>query len=79
MVNASLENAKEPPVSVYELYEYQNVILPMPKQEKKQEVKVERSEENEKVEEKQENSLPMIYQTFPDKVKDFLKRLFHKE
>ena len=79
MVNASLENAKEPPVSVYELYEYQNVILPMPKQEKKQEVKVERREENEKVEEKQENSLPMIYQTFPDKVKDFLKRLFHKE
>lgn len=36
MVNASLENAEKTPDSIQEMYEYKNIILPVPKEDKKE-------------------------------------------
>lgn len=72
LVNTSLDNAKEAEKSQYELYEYRNILLPMPKTEKKEEyLEIEK-------ETKQETSLQVVNKTIFEKIKDFLKKFFQK-
>ena len=70
LVNTSLNNVKEVEKSPYELYEYRNIILPMPKKE----------EELGKLEEenKTEISLQVVNKTILEEIKDFLRRIFVK-
>ena len=68
LVNTSLGNTKEAEKSPYELYMYRHIILPMPKQEVKEE-KVE-------FEKKEETSLQIVNKTIFDKIKAFLKKFF---
>ena len=60
LVNASLENAEKTPDSIQEMYEYKNIIIPIPKEEKKEieDSKLkETKKENKKVEETKEEKV----------------------
>ena len=68
LVNTSLENTKETDISSCELYNYKNIIIPMPNKESKEETVEFKSEE--------ENSLQVVNKTIFRKIKDFLKKIF---
>lgn len=70
LVNTSLVNAKETEESPYELYEYKNIILPMPKKEQK----VEELE----IQEAEETCLQVVNKTIFERIKDFLRGFFGK-
>ena len=60
LVNASLENAEKTPDSIQEMYEYKNIIIPIPKEEKKEieDSKLkETKKENKKLEETKEEKV----------------------
>lgn len=69
LVNTSLQNVKEINKSPDEMYEYKNIILPMPKEETI-EVKREIEKEN------KETALVKVNESIFDKIKKFLKRIF---
>lgn len=70
LVNTSLMNAKEVDNSPYELYEYRNIILPMPKEEKKF--------DNLEILSKEEVFLQVVNKTIFEKIKDFLRRFLKR-
>ena len=70
LVNTSLNNVKEVEKSSYELYEYRNIILPMPKKEEKLDNLGEDS--------KEETSLQVVNKTIFGRIKEFLRRFFEK-
>lgn len=71
LVNTSLANAKSTQNSPYELYQYKNIILPIPKEAKKDTV------EQEKLEKEEQTSLQIVNKTILGRIKEFLKRIFH--
>lgn len=88
-VNTSLQNAKKVEQSIDELYEYKNVILPIPQKELDEMIKEtenivqesgetveQESTEVAKNEENKEVALQVIPERLIDKIKTFLRRIF---
>ena len=70
MVNASLENIGESSKSLDEMYEYKNIILPIPR---KVLDKTKEELENTNMEKKSELALAKVNEGIFEKVKKFLK------
>lgn len=72
-VNAGLENAKKTEESQYELYEYRNIIVPIPdtNEDKKIENNIDKNENEEK-------KLVVVNRTILEKIKEFLRGIFKK-